>query len=182
MSDPVPASRIVDIPADQLSPAQAAVLEKLSEGRGRIPTPYKVWVHSAELAEHLQALGTFLASRVSLTRREAEIVILAAAAHWNGDYVFRAHAREAKSVGLTDEVINATRTNDTVRLDSPREQVLFDLVKSFVGGTAPDELFALAVRELGHGGVAETLALFGYFTSVSLAMKLYRVPPPEKTP
>lgn len=178
MTDPIQTNRLAEIPADQLSAAQAAVLERLLGGRGRIPTPYKVWLHSAELAEHLQTLGTFLASRTSLTRREAEIVIMTAAAHWKGEYVFGAHAREAKAAGLTGEVIHAIRAAGPVRLDSPREQTLFDLVNSFAAGKpASDELFAAAVREFGHAGVAETLALFGYFTSVSLAMTLYRVTP-----
>ena len=178
MSNPSQVSRIAEIPHEQLSAAQAAVLETLLSGRGRIPTPYKVWLHSPELAKHLQALGTFLASRTSLTRREAEIVILTAAAHWNGEYVFAMHTREARAVGLTDEIVRNISENGASLFESDREQAVFELVRGFTTGQpAPDRLFEVAVRELGHAGVAELLALFGYFTSVSLAMKLYRVTP-----
>jgi hypothetical protein len=39
-------------------------------------------------------------------------------------------------------------------------------------------VFDAAVAALRHDGVAEALALAGYFTAVALAMKMYAVGPP----
>ena len=39
-------NRIRDIPEDQLSPAQKTAIEAVLGGRGRIPGPYRIWLHS----------------------------------------------------------------------------------------------------------------------------------------
>lgn len=171
--------RLAEIAPETLSEQQAAVLEKLLAGRGRIPTPYKVWLHSAELAQHLQSLGNFLAQRTTLSQREMEIVVLTVAAHWNGDYVFAVHAREARAAGLTEEVIDAIGDNAPVSFTAARETALYALSRSLAEDQPPsDAVFEAAVRELGRAGLAEALALFGYFTSVALALKVHRVAAP----
>lgn len=168
--------RLEEIEPERLSSQQAVIVETLKGNRGRVPTPFKVWLHSPSLAGHLQALGSYLANQVSLTRREAELVILAAAAHWHGDYVFSVHAKEARALGLTDAVVEAIRQNRPIDLAAARERTVLDVTRSFAErGNAADELFARAIQELGRDGLAELLALFGYFTSVSLAMKLHGV-------
>ena len=176
MSEPKPPNRLAEIQAERLSPQQTTVLETLKGNRGRVPTPFKIWLHSPSLAVHLQALGNFLANEASLTRREAELVILAAAAHWQSDYVFSMHAKEAQAAGLTDAAVEAIRRNSPADLETPRERTVLELVRHFAAHvTVGDELFARAIHEFGHNGVAELLALYGYFTSVSLAMKLHDV-------
>jgi hypothetical protein len=42
----------------------------------------------------------------------------------------------------------------------------------------PDEVFARAERLLGRNGIAEVLALLGYYSSVAMGVKLHRVPLP----
>ena len=39
-------------------------------------------------------------------------------------------------------------------------------------------MFNRAEKLLGRNGIAEVLALLGYYTSVSMGMKLHRVPVP----
>jgi len=38
-------NRILEIPQDELSPAQKKVFDDLVAGRGRLLTPYKIWIH-----------------------------------------------------------------------------------------------------------------------------------------
>ena len=45
-------------------------------------------------------------------------------------------------------------------------------------GAGPDEVFIRAERLLGRNGIAEVLALLGYYSSVAMAVKLHRVPVP----
>lgn len=169
-------NRIEEIPVERLSPRQNEVLNKLMSGRGRIPTPFKIWLHSPELADRLQSLGKFLSDGTSLSKREAEIAILCIAAHWHGDYVFTVHAREARDAGLPDAAIEGIGSQRAPLLEHPREQVVYQLASNF-GAREPisNALFAQATDELGHAGLAELLALCGYFTTVALAMKTYAV-------
>ena len=47
MPEPV---RIKDIPETELTPEQANVFKALVAGRGRLLTPYRIWIHSPRLA------------------------------------------------------------------------------------------------------------------------------------
>ena len=45
-------------------------------------------------------------------------------------------------------------------------------------GAGSDEVFDRAERLLGRNGIAEVLALLGYYSAVAMAVKLHRVPLP----
>ena len=47
-------SRIREIPPEQLSAPQKAAIEAVIGGRGRIPGPYKIWLHSPILMQRLE--------------------------------------------------------------------------------------------------------------------------------
>jgi 4-carboxymuconolactone decarboxylase len=64
-------------------------------------------------------------------------------------------------------------------LASPRERAIYDLAKmGEEAGPGADDKFEGAVKALGRNGVAEVLALLGYYSAVAMAMKLHRVPIP----
>ena len=98
-------NRIKDIPPAEMTNEQTAVFEQLTAGRGRILTPYKVWIHSPKVASGMEHIGTFLNKKSSLSEREVEIGILVIARHWHADYVLQAHIRMAhdrRSSGIRD--------------------------------------------------------------------------------
>lgn len=178
MSDGAP-SRILDIPADQLTPEQKAGIEAVIGGRGRLLTPYRVWLHSPVLMRALETLGTFLNKAASLSEREVELGITLTAHHWHGEYVFHAHAKRMQELGFADSVIAAIRRNAVPDLANPRERVIYELFKAAEAvGPGSDELFTRAAATLGRNGLAEAIALFGYYSAVAIAMKLHRVPIP----
>ena len=78
-------NRILEIPPEQLTPAQTTVFDQLTAGRGRILGPYKIWIHSPTVASGMEQIGTFLNKFSSLSKREVEIGILVIAQHWQGD-------------------------------------------------------------------------------------------------
>src|SRR3954453_20485332 len=100
-------NRLVELPPEQQTPEQKNVFEQLVAGRGRILGPYKVWIHSPTIASGMEHIGTFLNKRSSLSTREVEIGILVIARHWRSEYVLRAHVRDGKKAGLSQEVIDA---------------------------------------------------------------------------
>ena len=93
-------SRIKEIAPGEMTGEQTTVFEQLTAGRGRILTPYKVWIHSPKVASGMEQIGTFLNKKSSLSQREVEIGILIIARHWNADYVLQAHIRGARDAGV----------------------------------------------------------------------------------
>jgi 4-carboxymuconolactone decarboxylase len=176
MSEPV---RIKEIPENELTPEQAKVFKDLVAGRGRLLAPYKIWIHSPRLAAALETIGTFLNKKSSLSEREVELVICIIANHWKGEYVWTAHVRTCVKLGMPQSVFDAIRAGQDPVLDDERERAVYDLARSAMApGAGPDEVFTRAERILGRNGIAEVLALLGYYSSVSMGVKLHRVPVP----
>jgi 4-carboxymuconolactone decarboxylase len=180
MSD---ASRILEIPEDQYSAQQREAIDALLRGRGRLLTPYRVWIHSPQLALAMERLGTFLNKQSSLTTREVELGIVLTAHHWAGEYVREVHIKTCLGLGFPQAAMDAIRQGDRPMFDNPREQSVYDLwVLAQQPGAGSDTVFDTAVEHLGRTGVAEVLALFGYYSAVAIAMKLHRVPLPAPAP
>ena len=173
-------NRLLEIPPDKLSQAQAKVFEQLTAGRGRILGPYKIWIHSPTVASGMEQIGTFLNKHSSLSKREVEICILVIAQHWQGDYVRQAHIREGKAAGLSQEAIDAILAGADPELGDPHERAVHRFAAALVAGTKlSDADFGEIEKALGREGIAEVLVLLGYYTSVALGMKVHEVPIPQ---
>jgi 4-carboxymuconolactone decarboxylase len=174
-------NRIRDIPEDQLSPAQKAAIEAVIGGRGRIPGPYRIWLHSPILMQRLERLGTFLVKESSLKPREQELAIVAIAAHWHGNYVFTVHARVAREQGIEQSVIDDIKAGRMPTLGDPREAAVVEIaLTSADRDPASDAVFARAIAALGEESLADLIVFLGYYSAVAMAMKLHRVPVPQR--
>jgi 4-carboxymuconolactone decarboxylase len=170
-------NRIKDIPQEEMTVEQTKVFEDLVAGRGKLLTPYKIWIHSPKLAGALEKLGTFLNKASSLSEREIELVICIIANHWNGEYVWTAHERRCLELGFQQSLFDAIRADRTPEFDNEREHTVYDLARiSMEPGGGSDEVFLRSEKLLGRNGIAEVLALLGYYSAVSMGMKLHRVP------
>ena len=174
-------NRLLDLPPEQQTPEQKKVFEQLVAGRGRILGPYKIWIHSPTVASGMEHIGTYLNKKGSLSEREVEIGFLVIAQHWNGDYVREAHIKLGKSVGLTQDTIDAILAGTDPKLVDAHEHAVHRFAPALVSGAKlPDAEFAEIERALGREGIAEVLVLLGYYTSVALAMKVHEVPIPQQ--
>ena len=170
-------SRIKEIADGEMTAEQKKVIEDLTAGRGKMLTPYKIWIHSPKLASAFEKVGTFLNKAGSLSTREVELIICITANHWKGEYVWAAHVKICRELGFEQSVFDAIRAGQTPKLDDARERVVYDLAQiSMERGGGSDEVFNRAEKLLGRNGIAEVLALLGYYSSVSMGMKLHRVP------
>ena len=173
-------NRILEIPPEQLTAEQKTVFDQLTAGRGRILGPYKVWIHSPTVAAGMEHIGTYLNKRGALSTREVEIGILVIAQHWDANYVRQAHIKAGKAAGLTDETIDAILAGRDPKLTDPHERAVHRFAAALAAGAKlTDGEFAEIEKVLGRPGVAEVLVLLGYYTSVSLAMKVHDVPVPQ---
>ncbi len=174
-------SRIQDIPPDQLTPQQKAVLEDVQAGRGFLPAPYRVWLHHSAIAERMERLGTYLNKHGLLSEREFEIAITVVGQQLDSPYVINAHINALVRTGHSPEVVEAIRERRRPTFATEREGVVYDIaINAYDPQPASDELFEHATRVLGRDGLAELIVLIGYYTSVALAMKMHRVPVPQK--
>ncbi|HEV8021143.1 MAG TPA: hypothetical protein VGP41_07790 [Candidatus Lustribacter sp.] len=171
-------SLIAEIAPEALTPDQAAILAAVEKGRGFVPRPFKVWLHNPTLAVPMEALGTYLNTSSSLSVREYEIAVVVVARRVASAFPLHAHLRNLEKAGHPKEVVEALRDGRAPTLASEREAVIYEIARtSNDPEPTSDELFERAVAALGRNGLADVIALIGYYTGVCLAMKLHRVPP-----
>ena len=76
--------RYAEIPVDQMTEKQRDAYRFMIDGpRGRLPGPYKVWVHNPKLLQAAAPLGQhFTPGQSSLTEREREIAVVVITSTW----------------------------------------------------------------------------------------------------
>lgn len=172
-------ARYLEIDPASYSQSQKDVLARVAAGRGRVPTPFKVWLHSPKLANAIEQLGTMLNTQSSLTEREFELAIVLIAQHWESPFVIESHVRFLRRTGFPEAVMQQLVARQVPHFETAREQAIYDVYKAFERKeVASDAVFANAVDVLGRDGLAELLAFLGYYTTVAMAMKIHRQPMP----
>ena len=179
MSDTATFGRYAEIPVDRMTPAQREGYRFLIDSpRGRLPGPYKVWVHNPKLLRATAPLGQhFTPGESSLSEREREIAVVVITSRWHSAYPTAAHERRGKEVGLPAATMEAIIAGLPVSFPDAREQAVYEVAMSLAGGRLVSQgLYDRAVTVLGHESVTDMIVLMGYYTAVSLTMNFYAVP------
>lgn len=171
-------NRLGPIDPEQATDAQKNVIARLGAGRGRIPTPFHIWLHNPGLADGMEIIGTHIDRSPVLSEAESEVAILATAAFWNAPYVIANHRRHALTAGVPEAVVGAILEKRRPEATGGRLGAVCEAVCDMLaGGMVDDARFARYEAELGRAVIAELLITVGYFTSVSLAMSLHALQP-----
>ena len=170
--------RLARIDAGQATDEQKRVIAQLGEGRGRIPTPFNIWLHNPRLAEGMEIIGTHVDHSPVLSEAESEIAILSTAVFWDAPYVIANHRRHALKAGVPEAVVAAILEKRRPGGEPGRFGLLCDAVSDILaGGSVDNARFAIYDEVLGRAVIAELLVTIGYFTSISLGMTLHALQP-----
>lgn len=163
--------------------ARGPQLFRLTGDDGALEGPFNAMLHSPAVGADLQRLGVAVRYGTGFTDRTREIAILLVAAAWASDFERYAHEAIGRDVGLTDgELANlaACRVPGTCGdVESLVAEVVLALTQ---GQDLDDELYARAVDRLGSGGLYELTVLVGYYATLALQLRVFRVPAPPPDP
>jgi 4-carboxymuconolactone decarboxylase len=179
MTDTPTFGRYAEIPFDRMSPEQQEGYHFLVDGpRGRLPGPYKIWVHNPKLVHAAEPLGQhFTPGASSLTEREREIAVVVITSKWHSAYPNNAHERRGKEVGLPAAAVEAIIAGLPTAFEDAREQLVYEVAMALANvQLVPQGLYDRAVKVLGHESITDMIVLMGYYTCVSLTMNFYAVP------
>ncbi len=155
------------------SPAAAAGATSLS-------SPFNVWNRKPELADRLQKVGEYIRFRSSLPPRLNEFAILIVARKWNAQYEWFAHHRLAMAGGLSLAVAEDLAQGRMPANMKPDEQVVYDFsTEMHERHGVSDATFKRAVDALGEQGVADLIAVNGYYVLVAMTVNVDRTPIPN---
>jgi 4-carboxymuconolactone decarboxylase len=161
--------------------AQGPQLFRLADEEGRLEGPFNAFLLQPRLGSALQALGSSVRYDTGLDDRCREIAILVVAAHWRSGFEWHAHEAVARSVGLGDAELAAVRDGRHGAL-AGREAVVARTVRALVVRDDLDDAeYREAVGQVGPAGLFELLTLVGYYSTLALQLRVFRVPAPDGT-
>jgi 4-carboxymuconolactone decarboxylase len=155
----------------------------LTDAEGRLNGPFNAMLFAPEVGTALQELGAAIRYRSSLTARVREMAILAVAAHWDSAFERYAHEPIGQAAGLTGEELRSLRAGEPLRLDDPAEEAALAVVRELLaGGDVAEPLFQHAVSLIGNQAVVELTCLVGYYATLALQLRVFRVGLPAELP
>jgi 4-carboxymuconolactone decarboxylase len=161
--------------------AQGPQLFRLVDDDGCLEGPFNAFLLQPRLGSALQALGASVRYDTGLDNRCREIAILAVAAHWRSGFEWYAHEGAARTAGLGDAELAAVRDGFDAAL-AGREAVVARTARALLErGDLDDAEYLTAVEHLGTGGLFELLTLVGYYATLALQLRVFRVPAPDGT-
>jgi len=115
----------------------------------------------------------------SLSRSLREVVILTVGVEWGSDFEIYAHVMLARSVGLSEEVIDDLRKGSVEHL-APEQLVAHRFTAELVHSHRVQEhTYAAALDAFGQDGVLDMTNLIGMYLAGSALLNAFEVPAPE---
>lgn len=184
--------RLPKLPVSHFTPEQRGLYDAIVNGpRGQersfaltdeggcLEGPFNAMLLSPRLGTALQALGSEIRFGSALSAREREIAILVVAGAWKSEFERYAHEAVARTLGLTQADFDAVA--------SGRLELLADEREVLVGTTAlslatradlSDEEYAACLSGLGVRVMFELSTLVGYYATLALQLRIFRVSAP----
>jgi 4-carboxymuconolactone decarboxylase len=173
------------LPAEaDMTPRQKEVVDMVTAGpRGGVRGPFGAWLRSPDFAAIAQDLGAHVRFRSCLNDRVREVVICTTAASIRAQYEWYAHARIALEAGVSNETLEAIRTNATPT-DLPKDEAMAYTFAEELLRTkrVSDATYSSAVAEFDEEGVVEIIGACGYYILVGLTLNVADVALPAGEP
>lgn len=173
--------RMGPIPEERMTPAQKAAVDAVMSGpRKHMGGPFSALLRSPELMNRVQKVGEYLRFQCPLEKRLGEFAAIIAARHWDQQFEWWAHYRQAVEAGLKPEIGDAVAEGRRPTGMREDEEILYDfLTEALKNNGVCDVTYARTVKFYGEQGVIDLLAVAGYYGLLALVMNVARTPVPE---
>lgn len=169
------------IPEDQLTPAQKAAVDAVMSGpRKHMGGPFAALSRSPELMNRVQKVGEYLRFLCPLEKRLGEFAAIIAARHYDQQFEWWAHYRQAVEAGLNKDIADAVGEGRRPAGMAQDEEVLYDfLTEALRNNGVCDTTYARTLKQYGEQNMVDILAVAGYYGLLALVMNVARTPVPE---
>jgi 4-carboxymuconolactone decarboxylase len=155
----------------------------LASGAGGLAGPFNAMLYSPPVGHALQELGAAIRFRTELAPRIREMAILVVAQAWDSAYERESHELLGRDAGLTDSEIEALRAGGDPGFADKQEQVAYSVVRALTGpdpksADLDDQEYDTAVAVLGERALVELSTLVGYYATLALQLRIFRVAGP----
>jgi 4-carboxymuconolactone decarboxylase len=148
----------------------------LVDADGALEGPFNAMLLHPPIGQALQALGSAVRYRSTLTDRAREIAVLVVAAVWDSAFERRAHEAVGRSVGLSEAELVALAERRIEALTDQHEHLVARVTLALAARQdLADDEFRAARDALGMPALFELTTLVGYYATLALQMRVFRV-------
>lgn len=171
--------RYSDLTREDLDDKQRAVWDAIAAGpRKAVPRIFHLYLHSPEMAEHIQALGAVCRYGSIFPPQLSEAIILTIANHFDCAYEWSVHVNEARKAGIGEDVISAIQGRREPVAGDNDTRLLWRFASTYLETNAvPDALFDEARNRFGYKAIVELAGIIGYYSMLAMALRIFEVPP-----
>ncbi|MFI5585984.1 carboxymuconolactone decarboxylase family protein [Amycolatopsis sp. NPDC051758] len=186
-------SRLPHLTPDDLDPEQRALYTTITGGPraagpqrfslvdddGVLTGPFNTMLLAPPAGQALQGLGAAIRYETTLTDRVRELAILAVAARWDCAFERHAHEPHARAAGITEAQLEAVRGGAMPELVDETERAALRFVFSLLREEDVDDVtYAETVPIIGNRMAVELTTLVGYYATLALQLRVFRVTDP----
>ena len=173
--------RLPAVKRDDLSPENQQRWDRIMAGRtSGGGGPYSALIHAPLLADHLATAENYYRKDAALAEADRELVILATAREFETHYPWTRHEIRGRQVGLREEAIETIRAHGSLEKLMPRERLLVQIERNLlIQHSLSNEIFTLALAELGPQKFVELVALIGHYSTIGSVANAFDVRPPD---
>lgn len=174
-------ARIAALEPENMDDEQRAVAESIAAGpRGAVRGPFKMLLHSPELADCVQRTGAYVRYRCAVPWKLRELAILITAKHWAAQYEWFAHESEARKAGLDDAIIEAVRTGETPEFSDDAEREIWRFcTELYANRRISEAAYAAVVARHGEKATVDLAGLLGHYNLIALTLNIFEVETPD---
>ena len=155
-------------------------LFRLRDENGGLEGPFNAFLLQPRVGGPLQELGSAIRDETALSDRVREIAILVVGVHWSSEFEWYAHEAVGRHIGLTDDELDGIRDGSYAALPEDEREVA-DLTHALAAdGDLDDTAYEKAVALLGNSGLFELTTLVGYYATLALQLRVFRVGAPGR--
>jgi 4-carboxymuconolactone decarboxylase len=161
-------TRLSPVTRDQLAAEDHQYFDSIVGTRGSIRGPYGVLLHSPKLAARVADTGAFVRYEFGIPENLKETVIIATAKEMNSQYEFSAHAKLARTAGVTDATIKAIADGSAPAGLSGDEALLVGYVHELLRDhKVKDATYKALVDRFGEQDTLHLSVLVGHYLLVA---------------
>ena len=167
-----------------MTPAQKKAAADLIAGpRGEVKGPFVSLLRSPDFMSRVQKVGEYIRFVCPLDKRINEFAAIIAARHWNQQFEWWAHYRQALEAGLDRAIADAVAEGRRPTGMAQDEEIVYDLLTEVLNTKgASDTTYKRAVTKFGEQGVIDVIGVAGYYALLAMVMNVTRTAVPEGPP
>lgn len=168
--------RLPKLSAENMTPEQRTLSERITERRGHTRGPYIAWLYSPGMADRAEALAAYARYECSLPQKLREFCILITARFWDAQYSWNSHVGKAISAGIAPHIVEALAQKKRPVFTVEDERVFFDIcIEILENHFVSDATFGEAQKVFGNEGLVDIVGCVGNFSMLAMLLNTFQV-------